>query len=409
MSPREARHGGRALRPEDMLSLADQLLLALYALGHIALMVALCNRGLVRLRDTPGKAALMAAYFAAWLALPVASALWIGPAGFAESFLFRAPWPQKLLAPWQWFVCAWPLAGVLVEGRRRRRPAPAELLARHMRLRAVDLSALSGSARLLARGDLARLEVCELTLAPARLPAGLDGLRLAHLSDLHHDGGPRSEALMAVVKDEVVRAAPDLVAVTGDIIPHAGSLEEAAAALGDLGAGCDVYAVLGNHDFWVDASRVQEALERRGVRVLRNEAAQAIRDGGRLWLAGVDDYWSASADLDAALRGRAPDDFCLLLAHNPDAVIEASRRGVHLQLSGHTHGGQVVFPLIGPLIVPSDHGRRFAEGLHRVGGALLWVSRGQSVHLPIRLGSTPQVTLITLRCPEQVPAPPAAN
>lgn len=382
-----------------MLSLADQLLLALYVLGHIALMLAVCNRFVVKLRDTPGKTALLAAYAGAWLALPVASAMWIGPAGFAESFLLRAPWPQKLLAPWQWFVCAVPIAGLIVEVRRRRRPAPPELLARHTRLRPLDLPALSGPARPAAWGDLARVEVCELTLTPARLPAGLDGLRITHLSDPHHDGEPRSEAMMAVVRDEVACAAPDLIAVTGDIVPDADRLEEAAAALGALRGECAVYAVLGNHDFWVDASQVQEALEQQGVRVLRNEGAQIVRDDDCLWLAGVDDYWSGLADLDAALRGRATEDFCVLLAHNPDAVMEASRRGVHLQLSGHTHGGQVAFPLVGPLVVPSDHGRRFVEGLHKVDGTLLHVSRGQSVHMPIRLGSTPQVTLVTLRSP----------
>lgn len=402
MSRREARRGRGALRPVDMPSLADTLLLALYALGHIALMLAVCNRFMVRLRDTPGKTALMAAYLAAWPALAVVSALWIGPVGFAESFLFRAPWPQKLLAPWQWLVCAWVFAGIIAEVRRRRGPLPTELLARQIRLRPVAASAPCGPARLLARGDLARLEVCELTLAPARLPADLDGLRIAHLSDLHHDGEPRSEAFMAAVAEEVRRAAPDMVAITGDIVPFVavpGSLAEAATTLGDLGAGCEVYAVLGNHDFWADAPQVQDALERRGVRVLRNEGTPVKRGSGRLWLAGLDDHWSGLADLDAALRGCGPGDFCVLLAHNPDAIIEAARRGIDLQLSGHTHGGQVALPLVGPLVVPSDHGRRFAEGLHKVGPALLWVSRGQSVHLPIRVGSTPQVTLITLRVP----------
>lgn len=382
-----------------MSSIADILLAALYFVGHLELMLAGANRWVVRIRDRPAKSALFVAYTLAWCAVPVVSASWIGLSGFAESFLFRAPVPQRLLCPWQWFTTGAAIVGLVSRLSALRKSAgPAEQLQARSRLTRIDHSHIRGPlARLAARGDAGRLEVADITLALPSLPPTFDGLRVAHLSDLHY-GGEISEALTALVIQEVEAAAPDLIVFTGDLATFERDIERGAEALASMPAPLGTYVVLGNHDFWTDAQRTHTALVERGVCVLRNQGVRLQRGPETIWLAGVDDYWSPTCDLGAALAARGEGEFCLLLAHNPDQVIAASRQEVDLQLSGHTHGGQVALPILGPLMVPSEHGRRFAHGLHKVGGTLLYVSRGLGAHPPIRIGSVLEVILLTLRC-----------
>ncbi len=248
------------------------------------------------------------------------------------------------------------------------------------------------------------LRVERLSVALPGLPHELEGLRVAQLSDLH---------LGPLVPLEHVRRAvrlanslePDLVVVTGDFVSVAKRfVEPAVRVTRELSAPLGVFAVLGNHDFWVAPRMIAALLRRAGVVVLRNEAATILRGEARLHVAGVDDIWAQADDLAKALSGVERDEPTILLCHNPDLALEAASHGVSLLLAGHTHGGQVRLPIFGPLVVPSKYGKRWAAGLHRVGAMLLYVNRGVGlIAPPVRFLCPPEVALIELRSAPAMP------
>ncbi len=226
-----------------------------------------------------------------------------------------------------------------------------------------------------------------------RLPADFSGLRVAHLSDIHHGLYTKLEEVERAV-ELVNRMEPDLVALTGDFVSNSPNyIRPVARALGKLRAKEGVFAVLGNHDYRVGAECVSAALEANGVEVLRNRHVTLARNGSRLTLAGVDDLRYNADDLRRALRGAAPDAPTILLCHNPAVLPLAAARGIDLVLAGHTHGGQVDAPRLRALL--SAHGVRlpWAHGLDRVGETQIYISRGiGTVLVPVRL-----------RCPAEIP------
>jgi predicted MPP superfamily phosphohydrolase len=227
------------------------------------------------------------------------------------------------------------------------------------------------------------------------LPAALDGFTIVQLSDLHR--GP--EVTQKDIERAVglaLRQAADLTVLTGDFVSHSAdnavSCAEALAPLVDAG---EVLACLGNHDHWTHADTVAGVLAEAGITVLRNTARE-VADG--LWVAGVDDVWERHADLDKALAGVPSGAALVLLAHEPDYADTAAADGrVGLQISGHSHGGQVRWPLFGPPVLPYL-GKKYHAGRYRVGDMWLYVNRGVGLISPaVRFNCRPEVTLLTLR------------
>jgi predicted MPP superfamily phosphohydrolase len=242
-----------------------------------------------------------------------------------------------------------------------------------------------------------RLVVERLTLAFPDLPIGLDGLRIVQLSDLHRS--------RIVGQGEIERAVawanalePELVLLTGDYITHgARYAAPCAAALSALRAPLGRYAVLGNHDHWASAKRVAGSLRDAGLTVLRNRAEAVHRQGDDLWIVGMDDAAVCQFKPALALQAVPQAAFKVALMHEPDMADEIAHYPVQLQLSGHSHGGQVCLPGIGPLLLPTM-GRKYPMGLRRVGPLLLYTSRGVGRIQPaVRLNCPPEITLITLR------------
>jgi len=239
-----------------------------------------------------------------------------------------------------------------------------------------------------------------------RLPDAFDGFTIAQLSDLHYH--PLFSANVIRKAVELVEGlAPDLVALTGDFVtvPELRNYDRAAAEkavpcaelLAPLKPKLGTFAVLGNHDTHTDPGLVTEALSGRGIRVLRNEAAPVERDGARIWLAGVGDVLTGFARLDATLEPLPPSESVVLLAHEPDFADVSARRGVDLQLSGHSHGGQVSLPLLGPVVLP-ELARKYPRGLRKVGRTALYTNVGLgTIIVPIRVLAPPEVTLLRLR------------
>ena len=228
---------------------------------------------------------------------------------------------------------------------------------------------------------------------------GPDGLRLAFVTDVH--AGSFLDAVdLAEIFRRVQQSSPDLVLFGGDLVnTREQEIELFADGLRELAPRYGVYAVPGNHDHYYgeDISRWKAFLEDRGVAVLDNRGVRVEHAGGSLWLCGVDDLTEGVPDLRAALDGRRPGETTLLLSHHPDFFFEASAAGVDLQLSGHTHGGQIRVGGKAPL----HHSRLgYEQGWFREGQSKLYVSRGVGVTLvPIRVGAPPEVPVFTLRSP----------
>src|SRR4051812_6271507 len=242
-----------------------------------------------------------------------------------------------------------------------------------------------------------------VTIPVAGLPAGWRGARIVQLSDLHSGRHITRQRLQAIAR-RAARLKPDLVVVTGDIVHNSPAFaRQAAEAIASIPTKHGVFACLGNHDFWAGADAVDRELERAGVRVLRNDGVLLDRGGDGLWLCGVDDVWSGRFDLRAALRGRPEGTATVLLAHQPNTWPLAQELGVQLQLSGHTHGGQVALLWLHRSLSLARFITPFVAGLYRAGRSYLYVNRGAGSVMPmVRLGARPEVTELTLMPPDEV-------
>ena len=180
-------------------------------------------------------------------------------------------------------------------------------------------------------------------------------------------------------------------------LPVANYIRAPFAPLAALRAPLGVYGVLGNHDYWHGLDETRAGFEAAGVRELTNERVWLERGAGRVCLAGVDDWWMGQVDVRGALADAGPGDAVLLLSHNPDVAERMRDTRVGLMLSGHTHGGQVVFPSAGAPFVPSHYGQKYLKGLVRAPHTRVYVSRGLgTTSAPFRVGSRPELTLLTL-------------
>jgi len=252
------------------------------------------------------------------------------------------------------------------------------------------------------RAALGPIAVRRVEVKLARLPREHDGLTLAQLTDLHI--GPTIGAReLEVIVQTTNGLQPDIVAITGDLVDGSvAQLRSAVMSLGKLRARHGVFFVTGNHEYFSGAAQWVEEISRLGIRVLRNERVTIESKGSPFDLAGVDDRSAARSgvpghgeDLDRALAGRDRDRVVVLLAHQPRTVLRAAEYGIDLQLSGHTHGGQI-WPF-GLLVRLQQH---FLSGLNRVGETQLYVSRGTGFWgPPMRVAAPAEITQLVLRAP----------
>ena len=230
------------------------------------------------------------------------------------------------------------------------------------------------------------------------LPWVFDGFKMVCMSDFHLHPFTQIDFI-----EEVVAAAnaltPDVVCLLGDyVFVAADSIDVLAPVLARLEASQGVFAVLGNHDLWTDAGVVRSGLESAGIRVLVNESVPLWLNGHDLVLAGLDDAWSGEPDLSLAIENSPEGSPVILMLHEPDFAESFAGDGrVRLQLSGHTHGGQVQLPGLGGPFRP-EYGRRYGDGLVDVDGMWLYTTRGVGViGPPARFLCRPEITALTLR------------
>jgi predicted MPP superfamily phosphohydrolase len=243
------------------------------------------------------------------------------------------------------------------------------------------------------------IHVHEKQLEIPSLPSRHEGIRIAHLSDLHMSGRITKSYFQQVV-EHVNRCEPDFVAITGDLVERELCFDWVRDTLGRLRAPTGVYYVLGNHDRPKFAATLHKVLADCGLIHLGGGWRQISVRGAPIIVAGNELPWHGHApDLrDCPTQndhGRLPR---VLLSHSPDQFCWARQHDFDLMLAGHNHGGQVRLPVLGAILAPSFHGVRYAAGAFRAGSTVLHVSRGTSSLTPIRYNCPPEIALLVLRC-----------
>ncbi len=241
------------------------------------------------------------------------------------------------------------------------------------------------------------VDIERVTVRSPLLPSAFDGLRIAQLSDIHLF--PYTElSLVERAVAEIQAWQPDLVALTGDYVytdPEAAF--ELGPVLAKLNPKFGVFAVLGNHDLWTDDRVVTRGFEASGIPMLRNQAVTLTQSNQQLQVVGLDDAWQGQPDLNKALDMVSSSGPVLILQHEPDVIENyVHNPRVMLQLSGHSHAGQVRIPSLGAPALPYL-AKKYSQGLYQVQQAQVYTNRGLGVTaLPVRFACRPEVTFLTL-------------
>lgn len=394
--------------PVVITALALLALLALTLLGHAAIWVAYVNR--VHSFGASRRTIKFFSIFGHALLVflpPLALGLWINSALPLTDWLSQAAqsWPL-----WLYLVPCWLAALAIIPlWLRRYWLAPKLPAILSNRTQVVDVAArlrhkpvADFPTRVLTSlpGNQAlELSVEQKEFALARLPASLNGFSLTHLSDLHFTGHISLDYFLEVV-DQAKALRSDMIVLTGDIIDDLELLHWIPTALGNLSAPLGCYFVLGNHDQFTRApNQVRQALTGAGLIDVGNQWRKLDVAGTEVILAGNEVPWFQPPPDMLQCPPRSPDhpQLRLLLAHTPDQLPWARHADFDLMLAGHTHGGQIRPPLIGPIFAPSWHGVKYASGTFYAQPTLMHVSRGISSELPVRFNCRPELTKIILR------------
>ncbi len=243
------------------------------------------------------------------------------------------------------------------------------------------------------------VEVTSIRLKLPNLAPEFDGFRLAQISDIHMDGWMTQARLTEAVK-MVNRESPDLVVVTGDFVtlnPVDRYAAELVPALKLLAPSEGTLGIFGNHDHWTNVGAVGRVMQDSGIINVSNGAHTLSRGKAHLHFAGVDDVWERKDRLDLVLRQLPGDGAAVLLAHEPDYADTSATTGrFDLQLSGHSHGGQVNLPFVGRPALP-PFGKKYPAGRYLIRDMTLYTNRGLGMVSPkVRFNCRPEVTLLTL-------------
>ena len=362
------------------------------ALGHLYHFVLMINTGSgFGLRETVMDKVRELLF--AELAVSSALLLWMH---------LRTPWWTWGWPLWGYAVLCvisgtliWPLTSQLII--RRRRPSGINGSAVTIDLAQSDgVDALIGTGRgswllRLPRNESFQMQLREWDVAIPNLPEALDGLQIVQISDLHIAPCFQRRFFEAVV-DACQGWTADLIVMTGDLVEVDETIRWVEPLLRPLDARLGKFAILGNHDNEHQPQAIAGELGRAGFEMLEGRWTTLDLEGTTLAIGGTSAPWGpafAASDVPQA-------DFHILLSHSPDLFYKAQRWGVDLMLSGHNHGGQIRFPFVGPVFMPSRYSRRFDRGFFRQNGTLLYVNEGVGGKHPVRYGCPPEVSRLAL-------------
>lgn len=237
----------------------------------------------------------------------------------------------------------------------------------------------------------------------ARLPRAFSGFRVAQISDIHM-GSWMNLPRFQHVADLIAAQEPDVLLITGDFLTGRSFpdrarqwIDDLVNVLSPLAETIPSFAVLGNHDYWTNPQAVRDMLRRSGVMDLTNAVFTLAREDRHLHLCGLDDIKEGVVRLDQVLAQLMDNSAAILLVHEPDFADTSAATGkFDLQVSGHSHGGQIVIPLYGPPVLPRT-GRKYHTGLYKVGRMFQYTTRGVGVdRMPIRFNCPPEITIFEL-------------
>jgi uncharacterized protein len=380
-------------------------LLAAAAIGHVILWTALVNRlhGLGLNRRLIDVATAVCGLFLACIPIAIGSAIWQHPLaplagnGFAANVAQLYVLGCALFAAWSilhrfWLAFHTERSGALVTNHTTR--------VKLQHRKAFEVFG-PGVPRLLGRlpgNQVLDLRIHEKQIILPRLDPALDGLRIAHITDLHMSGRIAKTHFVDIV-EQVNLLQADLVAVTGDLVERNACLAWLPDTLGRLHAPYGVYYILGNHDRRVDQVRLRDAFQDLPLVHLGGTCRQILVRDAPIILAGNELPWYGPApDPNEVLASAAAHrPLKILLAHGPDQFAWGVEHGFDLTLAGHNHGGQVRLPGLGAILTPSLSGTRYASGVFRRGHSVLHVSRGTSSLTPFRWNCPPEIAVLVLR------------
>jgi len=267
------------------------------------------------------------------------------------------------------------------------------------KLREIELILLAAMALTLLDALLIEPNVYVINEIEIRIPGidtRLSELTVIQISDLHlHDFGIREKWIIRTINN----LNADLIVVTGDLIDKREAADYAIRFISELRAKIGIFIIFGNWDHWsgINITEFKKKLEATGATVLVNEHVEIEFNNTWFYLIGVDDPHIGLDDLETAMP-KMNSRLKILLAHSPEIIDKAASAGIHLVLCGHTHGGQVVIPLLGPLFLPvRPEYRKYSSGLFRVDNTYLYVNRGLGTSiLPIRFLCPPEITVVKI-------------
>ena len=381
--------------------------------GHFGFWLLLFNRINATGLDRYVIKRIEKAFVLAAVAIPVLVCT-ISSQEIANWFLTGHWWPtgSMLFNVWGWLsLVTATVAGPLWLLSRRHLIPPSHLLnqnSQHFDVASSfnDSLILDKKFRRCARlpfNQVTQLEVTHKELELPRAVEGVDGLKIGHLSDIHLTGKVSQDYYHFAI-DQLLEGKPDLIVIAGDIIDYARCLPWLEPLFKRLQSPLGCSYVLGNHDRRLgDIVPLVSQLQRIGLHDL-GEADQRIQlpGGANLWLTGNELPWFSRRQQESASLAPntiVPNELRIGVSHSPDQIGWARRQRLDLMLAGHTHGGQIRIPLVGPLVAPSYYGSQFASGVFYLKPTLMHVSRGLSGVHPFRWFCPPEVSILTLRNP----------
>ena len=380
-----------------MAQVASLIILGAVVTGHLVLVRAALNRGYELGLPQRLWQALVALLVLAALAGPLIIVWLVGLRG--PAVLRGGAWADVPLASMLYFaVCVASLLtgiGVMI-GRAHFARVAAQIASSSKVLDYAETiptpPPVKGAVGKLARlpgNQVFSVEIVERVLRIPRLPRQWEGISILHITDLHMNGTP-DRAFFEWASARCAELNCDVATMTGDVMDNLEVLDWLPTTLGAIHAPLGRYFVLGNHDLHVAGDTMRAAMERIGWTSVAGRAIEREFRDGRLVIAGTETPWAG--ELPPMNGTVAPSEFRLLLSHAPHLVHWARRRAVDLVLAGHLHGGQIQWPVIGPLA-----GGRFHSGLFDLPPTLMHVSRGLGQMAPLRLGCRPEITKLVLR------------
>jgi len=376
--------------------------------GNSAIWVAAFNDLHARRMPLWAVSATSAVCYLLLVAIPIAYFLWYRDGNGPLRTVYAQ---QGLNLATGYLAICWLAVIVMIVQRLRRigdhpgLPVRSNQFVRHDMLSELG-SRFDGTAKIarLARlpgNRILDLQIHDIELELPHLPAALDGVTLAHLSDFHYTGDV-GKAYFEYIIEETLNMQADLIAITGDLVDKPHCLDWIDDTFGRLHAPAGVYYILGNHDERVDVGELHRRLAGHDLINIGSRWQEITIRDQRVVLAGNELPWFVpAADLEnAPPKDAEGEPLRILLSHSPDQFYWAQTHQVDLMLAGHTHGGQFRFPLIGAIVTPCREGTRFAMGTYYRPPTVLHVSRGLSGTTHVRIGCPPELSKLTLRCPK---------